>query len=129
MGDMLARMRDKIDEPIAAILTLNTIGHTVGAAMGGAIALQVFGNRWVALFSALLTMAILIRSVRISVRRSSTILLPGTNRGGRMTDLMSGSKIVEDLLTEMRSERIKMAIVHGHAAANEHFTVWRLFEW
>lgn len=62
LGDMLARMRDNIDEPIAAILTLNTIGHTVGAAMGGALALQVFGNRWVALFSALLTLAILMFS-------------------------------------------------------------------
>ncbi len=61
-GDMLARMRDNIDEPIAAILTLNTIGHTVGAAMGGAFALQVFGNKWVALFSAFLTLAILMFS-------------------------------------------------------------------
>ena len=62
VGDMLARMRDNIDEPIAAILTLNTIGHTVGAAMGGALALQVFGNRWVAVFSAFLTLAILMFS-------------------------------------------------------------------
>jgi len=61
-GDMLARMRDNIDEPLAAILTLNTVGHTVGAAMGGALALQVFGNKWVALFSALLTLAILMFS-------------------------------------------------------------------
>ena len=61
-GALLARMRDNIDEPIAAILTLNTIAHTVGAAMGGALALQVFGDRWIALFSALLTLAILIFS-------------------------------------------------------------------
>jgi putative hemolysin len=62
VGDLLARMRRNIDEPIAAILTLNTISHTVGAAMGGAIALQVFGDRWIALFSAVLTLAILIFS-------------------------------------------------------------------
>ena len=43
-GDLLARMRESIDEPIAAILTLNTIAHTVGAAMGGALALEVFGR-------------------------------------------------------------------------------------
>jgi putative hemolysin len=61
-GALLARMRDEIDEPIAAILTLNTIAHTVGAAMGGALALRVFGDRWIALFSALLTLAILIFS-------------------------------------------------------------------
>lgn len=61
-GDLLARMRRNIDEPIAAILTLNTIAHTVGAAMGGAIALEVFGSRWIALFSAVLTLVILVFS-------------------------------------------------------------------
>jgi putative hemolysin len=61
-GALLARLRARIDEPIAAILTLNTMAHTVGAAIGGALALQVFGNEWVALFSALLTLAILVLS-------------------------------------------------------------------
>ena len=61
-GDLLARMRANIDEPIAAILTLNTIAHTVGAAMGGAIALEVFGDKWIALFSAVLTLVILVFS-------------------------------------------------------------------
>ncbi|HSM06087.1 MAG TPA: hemolysin family protein [Longimicrobiales bacterium] len=61
-GELLARMQDRIDEPIAAILTLNTIAHTVGAAMGGAIALEVFGDRWIALFSAALTFVILVFS-------------------------------------------------------------------
>ena len=62
VGDMLARLRGNIEEPIAAILTLNTIAHTVGASMGGAIALEVFGSRWIALFSAILTLAILVFS-------------------------------------------------------------------
>ena len=61
-GALLAGMRKNIDEPIAAILTLNTISHTVGAAMAGAIALEVFGDRWIALFSAVLTLLILIFS-------------------------------------------------------------------
>ncbi|HUH11616.1 MAG TPA: hemolysin family protein [Longimicrobiales bacterium] len=61
-GALLGRMRENIDEPIAAILTLNTIAHTVGAAMGGALALEVFGDAWIALFSAVLTLAILIFS-------------------------------------------------------------------
>jgi putative hemolysin len=61
-GVLLARLRARLDEPIAAILTLNTIAHTVGAALGGALALQVFGNEWLALFSALLTLAILVLS-------------------------------------------------------------------
>jgi CBS domain containing-hemolysin-like protein len=61
-GEWWERMQAKIDEPIAAILTLNTIAHTVGAAMGGAIALDVFGDQWIALFSAVLTLVILLFS-------------------------------------------------------------------
>jgi CBS domain containing-hemolysin-like protein len=61
-GALLARMRENIDEPIAAILTLNTIAHTVSAAVGGALALQVFGDAWIAAFSAMLTLAILVLS-------------------------------------------------------------------
>ncbi|MEX0907903.1 MAG: hemolysin family protein [Gemmatimonadota bacterium] len=61
-GELLSRMRENIDEPIAAILTLNTIAHTVSASVGGAMALRVFGNEWVALFSAVLTLAILVFS-------------------------------------------------------------------
>jgi putative hemolysin len=61
-GPLLAGMREHIDEPIAAILTLNTIAHTVGAAIGGALAYQVFGSEWIALFSAALTLAILVFS-------------------------------------------------------------------
>lgn len=59
---LLSRFRQQIDEPIAAILTLNTIAHTAGAAVGGALALQVFGSEWVALFSVVLTLAILVLS-------------------------------------------------------------------
>lgn len=61
-GVLLGGLRRNIEEPIAAILTLNTISHTVGAAVSGAIALQVLGSQWMALFSALLTLAILLLS-------------------------------------------------------------------
>lgn len=62
IGTVLARMRENIDEPIAAILTLNTMAHTIGAAMAGAIALDVFGQQWIAVFSAVLTLVILVFS-------------------------------------------------------------------
>ena len=61
-GRILQRLRSRLDEPIAAILTLNTVAHTVGAAMGGALALSVFGDAWVAAFSAVLTFLILVFS-------------------------------------------------------------------
>ncbi len=59
-GDLLHGMQERIDEPIAAILSLNTVAHTFGAALGGALALQIFGEAWMAAFSTVLTLAILL---------------------------------------------------------------------
>lgn len=59
-GGRLARFQERIDEPIAAILTLNTVAHTVGASMGGALALEIWGDRWIAVFSGVLTLGILL---------------------------------------------------------------------
>jgi len=61
-GDYLHAMKQKIDEPIAAILTLNTMAHTAGAALGGAIAGRVFGQAWIGVFTGVLTLIILLFS-------------------------------------------------------------------
>ncbi len=62
-GRILARMKQRIDEPIAAILTLNTIAHTIGATVGGAMAERVFGGGLaVAIFAGALTFAVLVFS-------------------------------------------------------------------
>lgn len=49
-----------IDKPLSAILTLNTIAHTVGAAGVGAQAVHVFGEVYFGLVSAVLTILILV---------------------------------------------------------------------
>jgi CBS domain containing-hemolysin-like protein len=51
--------KDNIDRPLAAILSLNTIAHTVGAAGAGAQAAFVFGDAYIGLISAVLTILIL----------------------------------------------------------------------
>jgi len=61
-GAKLRHLKANIDRPLAAILTLNTIAHTVGAAGVGAQALVVFGSAYVAITSAILTFLILIFS-------------------------------------------------------------------
>jgi len=61
-GNILGGMKDRIDEPIAAILTLNTIAHTVGAAWAGAIADRIFGEFWIGAFVVVLTVAVLVFS-------------------------------------------------------------------
>ena len=53
---------DDVDRSLAAILTLNTIAHTVGAVVAGAKATQVFGDEWIGVFSAVITVLILMFS-------------------------------------------------------------------
>jgi len=50
-GEYLHRMQRRIDEPIAAILALNTIANTFGAALGGALAFRIWGEASTAIFS------------------------------------------------------------------------------
>lgn len=60
---LLKRLKqEKIDQSLAAILTLNTIAHTVGAIGAGAKATLVFGSAWFGLFSAVMTLLILFLS-------------------------------------------------------------------
>jgi len=54
--------QDKIDQSLAAILTLNTIAHTAGAILAGAKATVVFGSAWFGVFSAVMTLMILFLS-------------------------------------------------------------------
>ncbi|MGM0453990.1 MAG: CNNM domain-containing protein [Thermodesulfobacteriota bacterium] len=61
-GRHLRHLKTDIDRPLAAILSLNTIAHTVGAAGVGAQAMVVFGSRYVAVTSAVLTFLILVLS-------------------------------------------------------------------
>lgn len=49
-----------IDKPLSAILSLNTVAHTVGAAGVGAQAVKVFGEAYFGVVSAVLTILILV---------------------------------------------------------------------
>lgn len=61
-GARLRRLKADIDQPLSALLSLNTIAHTVGAAGVGAQAQAVFGNQYVSVASAILTLLILVLS-------------------------------------------------------------------
>ncbi len=72
VGQKLAEFKDNIDQPLAAILTLNTIAHTVGAIGVGSQASKIWAENAVnifgfelsveALVAGLMTLAILIIS-------------------------------------------------------------------
>jgi putative hemolysin len=61
-GAWLEEAQRNIDEPIAAILTLNTIAHTVGATLAGAVVQRLYGRPALTAFSAGLTLAVLLFS-------------------------------------------------------------------
>lgn len=61
-GTLLAALKQDLNSTLAAILTLNTIAHTVGAAGAGAQAAEVFGNAYVGVASGILTLLILVFS-------------------------------------------------------------------
>ncbi|SHF69326.1 Hemolysin, contains CBS domains [Salegentibacter echinorum] len=60
----LANFKQDIDKPLIAILTVNTVAHTVGAILVGVQAEKTFGsgNNSVGIVSAIMTIAILILS-------------------------------------------------------------------
>jgi len=62
VAERLRDLKDDIDRPLAAILTLNTVAHTIGAAGAGAQAAAYFGSGAIGIFSALLTLGILVLS-------------------------------------------------------------------
>ena len=53
-------LKKDIDRPLSAILSLNTVAHTVGAAGVGAQATIVFGDAYFGIVSAVLTLLILV---------------------------------------------------------------------
>ena len=61
-GAILRKLKNEIGKTLSAILTLNTIAHTVGAVGAGAQAAVIFGSAYLGLASAVLTLLILIFS-------------------------------------------------------------------
>ncbi len=45
--------KGNIERPITVILVINTLAHTIGATISGAKFNQLFGEKWIALFSIL----------------------------------------------------------------------------
>ena len=59
---LFSKLKENPDRPLTAILSLNTIANTVGAAGVGQQATLLFGSQWFGLVSAVMTLLILIFS-------------------------------------------------------------------
>lgn len=62
VAKQLKKLKTYVDEPITAILTLNTIANTIGAAISGAAVAALYGKANVLWFSIVFTFTILIFS-------------------------------------------------------------------
>ena len=62
LGLLMKSQKDNMNSSIAAILTLNTFAHTLGAAGVGAEAAKLFGEEYMFYISAILTILILVFS-------------------------------------------------------------------
>ncbi len=56
----LKKLKENIEQPITAILTLNTLAHTIGASVAGASAVALFGQNGLVWFSLTFTIAVLL---------------------------------------------------------------------
>ena len=115
-GLLLNELKGNINRPLAAILTLNTIAHTVGAAGAGAQAAIVFGNAYVGAASAILTLLILIFSEIIPKSLGAQYwrqLAPLTARTLRILIVLLYPFI-------LLSEKITGLLSNGHSA--HHFS-------
>lgn len=61
-AEKFLKLKTDIDKPIAAILSLNTIANTIGAAGVGRQATLLFGSAWFGIISAITTILILVFS-------------------------------------------------------------------
>ncbi|MDX1405727.1 MAG: hemolysin family protein [Woeseiaceae bacterium] len=59
-GVLLRGFKERIDVPIAAILIVNTVAHTIGATVAGASYVEVFGEQSLWIFSVVFTIAVLL---------------------------------------------------------------------
>ena len=142
---LLGEVKNNIDQSLAAILTLNTIAHTVGAGGAGAEAAAYFGGKYVGISMAVLTLLILFLSEIIPKTIGAVFwrpLAPWTARGVKWLTLVLYpfifvSEMITKLLTKgkkthgfSREEFTAMADIgaaRGHIAPNESRILQNLF--
>ena len=61
-ASVLKELKNNVDRPVGAILSLNTIAHTIGSAGVGAEVTRIWGDEWFGVASVVLTLLILIFS-------------------------------------------------------------------
>ena len=59
VADMIRKLKENIQKPIAVILIFNNLASIVGAAVSGVFFADLFGRKWIGIFSFLFSLAII----------------------------------------------------------------------
>lgn len=59
LAEQLRKLKENIQQPIAAILIVNNLVNIIGAAVAGALFSDLFGHKWIGVFSFLFALAII----------------------------------------------------------------------
>ncbi len=59
LADMIRKLKENVQKPIAAILIVNNLANIVGAAVSGLFFSELFGHKWIGVFSFLFSLAII----------------------------------------------------------------------
>lgn len=103
------KLKANIDRPLSAILTLNTVAHTIGAAGVGAQAVKVFGEAYFGIISAILTVLILIVSEIIPKTIGASywrnLALPSGQLMHYLVIITYPSVVISELITRFFSKK------------------------
>lgn len=112
---------NRLEDAIGAILTLNTIAHTIGAALAGAQAALVFGDAWVGVFSGVLTLLVLVFTEIIPKTVGTAYASPLAGIVGRtialLTRVLAPILAVTRVLTRLVHRAEKPTMTRGELAA------------
>ncbi len=118
---LLAIKEHRVGDAISAILTLNTVAHTIGAALAGAQAAVVFGDRWVGAFSGVLTLLILVLTEIIpktlGTTNASGLVAPVAWSLRLLLVATAPALVVTRLLTRLFSKESEQSVSRGELSA------------
>ncbi len=130
----MADYKENVDKPLSAILSLNTVAHTIGAAGVGAQAVEVFGETYFGVVSAVLTLLILIFTEIIPKTLGANnwrILAPFTTHTIRVMIIITYplvwltsliSRLLSNRQNQLSTSREEISVLAGIAAEEGLFS-------
>ncbi|MBN2059319.1 MAG: HlyC/CorC family transporter [Deltaproteobacteria bacterium] len=130
-GRIFKEFRRDVEKPITAILSLNTIANTAGAAVAGSAASVVFGHHLVGYFSIFFTLTILIFSevipktagvvyaralapwVALPLKGLVKIMTPAVWLCGHITGLIAKGKTQESISSDELKTMARLSLLMG----------------